>query len=350
MLTRLLVVTPGFPADKNDTSCLPPVQTFVRGFARLQPAVDVRVVSLQYPYSRRAYRWHGLSVHPCGGGNRGGHHKPATWYRAWREIAGWPCDLIHSFWMGECALLASAAARRFGCGHVASIGGQELRRATVYSRLLRRANFPIVAGSVHASKTAQQTLGRGADAIIPLGLDLDDIDAARRSNTADERDIDVLYVGSIIPLKRVQDVVSVAQSLPTLRFVVVGNGPLRSSLERSAPTNVDFRGQLRRKDVLQLMQRSSVLLHPSEYESQGYVFLEALASGMHVVCRDTGFAGDSDNVHRCGSVEDMQSMVDQLLRRQLGHKPVPVPTVTDTVRAYSRLYESAITSSQPVDP
>ncbi len=349
MLTRLLFVTPGFPANENDTSCIPPVQTYVRGFARLQPAVEVRVVSLQYPYSRRPYRWHGLSVRPCGGGNRGGYHKPATWYRAWCEIAEWPCNVIHSFWIGEGTLLASAAARRFGCGHVASIGGQELRRATVYSRVLRRADFPIAAGSEHASKTAQSTLGREADAIIPLGLDLDEVDRARRSGVADRRDIDVLYVGSLIPLKRVQDLVSVAQSLPTVRFVVVGGGPLRSDLERSAPPNVEFRGPLPREDVLQLMQRSSVLLHPSEYESQGYVFLEALASGMHVVCRDTGFAGDSDNVHRCGSVDDMRSTVDQLLSRQHGHQPVTVPTVADTVQAYARLYESTIAASRPVD-
>lgn len=333
MLERLLFIVPGFPADEADTSCVPAVYTFVRGIARLHPHVEVRIVTMQYPYAADPYEWHGIRVSPAGGANRGGLGKIATWRRAWRRVVEYPADIIHSFWIGEATLLGALAARYLRCAHVATIGGRELRRPTPYSILLRQVPFRLVAGSVHASETAVGTLGRHADTVIPLGLSLDDIP----SNEVN-RDIDILFAGSLIPLKRADEVVIVARALPCARVVIAGDGPERGSLEQAAPPNLSFIGSRRREEILQLMSRSKVLLHPSEYESQGYVFLEALASGMHVVCRDVGFPGDSQKVHLCDTTDEMVAVTRRLLGGPLSFDPVGVPTTHDTVRAYTDLY------------
>ncbi len=88
------------------------------------------------------------------------------------------------------------------------------------------------------------------------------------------------------------------------------------------------------------MQRSRVLLHASEYESQGYVFLEALASGMYVVCRNVGFHPESPNVQHAESVDEMATAVAQRLARPHRPEPVALPTADQTVDAFTALYNA----------
>lgn len=342
MLERIQFILPGFPANEGDTSCLPAVQTYVRAFARLRPKADVRVLTLHYPYSDRAYSWHGVRIRSLGGSNRRGIGKALLWHRAMRHIHLRPGTLIHSFWLGECALLAAIAAHRHCCAHVATIGGQELRHPTVYSRILRHLRFDLIGASEQAAATAHRTLGRTPDRIIPLGIDPDDVKRARDASAWAKRDVDVFTAASLTPLKRVGDVLAVAERLPFARFAVAGDGPLRGELEHTAPSNLTFLGHLPRQDVLQWMQRSRILLHPSEFESQGFVFLEALASGLHVVCRDVGSPGPSHKVHRCQSVDEMAGKIEAILDKPADFEPVQVPIAAETVQQYSIAYEQAL--------
>jgi glycosyltransferase involved in cell wall biosynthesis len=89
------------------------------------------------------------------------------------------------------------------------------------------------------------------------------------------------------------------------------------------------------------MMRSKILLHPSEYESQGYVFLEALASGMYVVCRDVGAPGASRKVSRCSTTREMADVIHRLLLTEMDHEPESVPSAADTVEAYGEIYRHA---------
>lgn len=337
MLERLTFLVPGFPADESDTSCLPAIQTYVRAFARLHPEVRLQVLAFQYPLFRRAYRWYGIPVFAAGGSNRGGLHKLSTWGRVWRNTDRPDRSVLHSFWVGECALIGDLLSRRHHRPHVATVGGQELRKPSAYARLLSHGRFILTAGSTPAAETAVQTLGRPVDAVVPLGLDQADV-----CRDQQERDIDVLAVGSVIPLKRFDILVDLAEKDPRLRCIIVGEGPERPRLMRRNVQNVRFLGARTREDVLRLMRRSRILLHPSEYESQGYVFLEALASGMHVVCRDVGAPGSSDHVHRCSDSDEMLRIVQCLAASDLDHRAVPVASVDDTVAAFEEIYLTSL--------
>lgn len=347
---RIILLVPGFPADEDDSTCLPALQSFVEALGRSGWADKIDVIAFQYPYNRGSYTWHGIRVHGLAGENSG-IRKPHTWMRAIRrfrrishdqngDIAG----IIHSFWLGECALVGAVLARLYDWKHVVSIGGQEIRRSTAYSRLLRNAPFVLTVGSEFAAHVARRTLGREIDVVSPLGLDIHRIGPI---DPGAERDIDILAVGSLTTVKRFEDVVDVVarvvRNRPDARAVIVGEGPSSSDIQSRVDQaglarRIRLRGALPRDEVLRLMRRSKILLHPSEYESQGYVFLEALASGMHVVSRGVGFTGGSSKVVHCDTVAKMAGAVSRILGSEADYEPEAVLSSHETARRFRDLY------------
>ena len=86
------------------------------------------------------------------------------------------------------------------------------------------------------------------------------------------------------------------------------------------------------------MRKSRILLHTARYEGQGYVFLEALASGMRVVCRDVGYTGDAPAVFRCKSNEEMADVMREMLASPVDDVKTNVLGIDYTVRAFEELY------------
>ena len=104
-----------------------------------------------------------------------------------------------------------------------------------------------------------------------------------------ERDIDILGVGGLIPLKNYQLFIRLIKSIlpdfPNLKAVIIGEGKERKIIEQmieewNLSEHISLTGMLPRHEVLNYMNRSRIFLHPSTYESFGFVFSEALYSGM----------------------------------------------------------------------
>ncbi len=72
---------------------------------------------------------------------------------------------------------------------------------------------------------------------------------------------------------------------PQARFVVVGDGPLRESWQKTQPW-VHFAGMQRNEDLARHYASADVLLFPSETETFGNVVLEGMASGLIVIAYD----------------------------------------------------------------
>src|SRR5689334_12140964 len=68
----LVILTPGFAKDHNDTTCIPMQQSFVRKLNESYPHVNIVIIALEYPYSKSTYNWFGNSVHSFGNRNKGG--------------------------------------------------------------------------------------------------------------------------------------------------------------------------------------------------------------------------------------------------------------------------------------
>ena len=353
----IVFMAPGFPASERDSTCLPAIQNYVAGLGAMRPDLDVHVIAFQYPYARRQYRWNGVTVHALGGANRPGVRRVPTWALATYRFTGLRRRLdiaaLHTFWLTDTTMVGQRLGRTFRVRHVASIGGQDALASNPYLRRIDLDGLVVTAGSQFAASAFSgegagarrgQQAGRPEVHVIPLGLDTEHLVTIA---PPERRDIDIIGVGSLIPLKRFEaflDVIAaVRREFPRLRACIVGDGPERDTLAARIAHDgledaVELTGELPRDNAFRRMLRARVLLHCSRYESQGYVFLEALTAGLEVVCHDVGHTGDSDRVHRGATTEDLAGHCARLLRDPRPPEPQPVPTVADTVRAFEALY------------
>lgn len=129
-------------------------------------------------------------------------------------------------------------------------------------------------------------------ALIPNGVNLDLFrpgEADRPALGLPEEGAVVLIVSALIPSKRVIEGIRCVARLRDAHVVVVGDGPLRAQVER---TGEELMGQrFRRIAVTQdqmppLYRSADVLLHMSQDEPFGIVYVEALATGLPVVAHD----------------------------------------------------------------
>lgn len=271
-----------------------------------------------------------------------------TWARAIRTFMRlrrrMDVRVLHTFWLTECTRVGQWLGRAFDVRHVASIGGQDAQPTNPYLRHLRLDELVLTAGSTFAADVFAKHVAGARVQVIPLGLDTRHLEAI---DPPPERDIDVIGVGSLIPLKDygafVDIVAALASDFPNVNARIIGGGPQQEALQERVvrhglENNVVLTGHLPRDEVFRYMMRSKVFLHTSKYESQGYVFLEALFAGLHVVCYDVGHTGTSDRVFRCRSSLEIIDVAADLLRNPGPSLRQRVPTVEDTIGAFEAIY------------
>jgi glycosyltransferase involved in cell wall biosynthesis len=151
----------------------------------------------------------------------------------------------------------------------------------------------------------------------------------------------LVTVAHLIARKRHADVLRALAVLgprhPTLRYVIVGDGPERTGLEGLAARlgvsqRVEFTRQLAPDRAIELMQRCTVFVMPSTEEAFGVAYIEAMAAGVTAIgCRgepgpeEIAAAGDGMVLVPPGDIERLTQRLDELLsdphrRREAGQR------------------------------
>lgn len=91
----------------------------------------------------------------------------------------------------------------------------------------------------------------------------------------------ICFAGRLAAEKNIDRIIEAAVHFPQIKFVIGGDGPLRKELEAQAEgmANIEFLGWLKREQLIELLDASSLLLLPSKIETFGSVALEAMARG-----------------------------------------------------------------------
>ena len=168
-------------------------------------------------------------------------------------------------------------------------------------RWMRRFHNGAQATLVPTRELQQFLQGAGFDNVVRLARAVDTVlfDPARRDHGLRTQwgvpvdGVAAIYVGRIAAEKNLPLAVRAFRELqktrPDAKFVWVGDGPARESLQRENPDFV-FCGVQRGEDLARHFASGDVFVFPSHSETFGNVTLEALASGVPTVAFDYGSA------------------------------------------------------------
>jgi glycosyltransferase involved in cell wall biosynthesis len=222
----------------------------------------------------------------------------------WRILAVlWLCatgragKFLVSFFLLPHGLYADLGRRLFGIATIpVTISEADVKLGIErwpYTVALAKAHAVGVRGA-HSARMLEER-GIPADRIFnpPNLYDAD----AYGPDAAVVKDIDILYVGNLVAVKRLDMLLEAAARLvprhPALRVVLVGDGIRREDLQERAAelrleAHVDFVGARPFEEVPDWLRRARVFVMTSEVEGLPQAMIEAMGCGVPVVLPDTG--------------------------------------------------------------
>jgi glycosyltransferase involved in cell wall biosynthesis len=342
-----VILTPGFPENEADSTCLPLQQSFILSLKELYPELEIVVLSFQHPYHKIKYRWFDTEVIPFSGRNRGGLVRlllrkkiNATLKSLYdrNKIVG-----LLSFWCNECAWIGKHFGDKYNIRHYCWVLGQDATRENNYPKKLKPNPEELITLSDFLQDEFEKNHGIRPTHVIPPG-----IDTKQFQSLLAEKDIDILAVGSLIPLKQydifLQVVAEIKKRIPLVKAVLIGDGPERKKLQDLIETmrlesNVSLTGELPHTGVVEWMQRSKTFLHTSSYEGFGVVCIEALHGGAHVVSFIKPMYAQIQNWHIADNKEDMiQTTIDILKDPTTEYKRKTPYRIEDSVKKMMQLF------------
>jgi glycosyltransferase involved in cell wall biosynthesis len=317
-----IIFSPAFPADEEDSTWLPWLQTFVKAINKNFPELNVVVFAFQYPYTSKAYSWHSNEVVPFNGFHKRRVARFLMWMNIFieaRKIKN-KYDVVGIFsqWCTECALVAKYVAKFFKLRHFCWVLGGDARETNIYVKRIRPEPSSLITISDFLVDEFYRSHGIRPQHIIPTGIDISLFDPSKQ-----KKDIDIIGVGSLNILKQydvfVEVIAKLKESLPGIKAVICGDGEEREHIkarvkELLVSDNLSMTGLIQHTESLIMMQRAKILLHPSSYEGFGTVCLEALYAGAHVISFVRPMYHEIKNWHIVKTKEEMAEKALKLLQ------------------------------------
>ncbi len=328
---KVALVVPGFSSHERDW-CIPALLDHVRVLAK---TVELHVFAMRWPERRATYPVFGADVHALGGRKRLGPRVVSLWARALRAIAAEhrraPFDVVHGFWADEPGWVAAWSGRRLGVPTIISLAGGELvglpdigyglqsltGRGWLVRWALKRAAC-VTAGSRYLITLARAHLPKSHWSkltLAPLG-----VDTARFTPSPGCRPNQnpvVLNVGALYPVKGHALLLRAFSRVSAGRLQIVGDGPLKPSLQKLAAElnlldRVEFLGDVAHEKLPELYRAASVFAQVSRHEAQGMALLEAAACAVPAVGTPVGILPEI-GLTTCGE-EDLACQLAELLQ------------------------------------
>lgn len=343
----LVILTPGFPEDEADSTCLPFLQNLVIELNEQFPLLNIVILAFDYPFITGEYKWHNNTVTSFNGWKKRKFKKALKWLYIWGRLKKIKKDNnttgLLSLWCSECAYLGKQFAKRNRLPHFCWIQGQDAKKENKYVSRIKPGPEELVALSDFIQQEFEKNHGIRPQHIIPVG-----IRAAEFAKEDLARNIDILGAGSLIPLKQyglfVQTIHYIKQFLPGVKAVLCGKGPEEKNIRAliaklQLQQNIVLTGELPHEEILRYMKRSKVFLHTSNYEGLGVVCIEALYAGCHVISFVKPL---NDNIAQWHIVETKEEMVEKvhaiLNNPGTAYKSVLTVTMKESAEKLMQLY------------
>jgi glycosyltransferase involved in cell wall biosynthesis len=397
---RILAVTVGYPKEPGDSTA-PFIDAIVRGLARRGHEVDVVLPdhhAFRYPDGEGVrffpYRYSpSARLSPWGFGQT---FNATTRVRAQvvpllpaiavslrraiaKRLAAQRYDVVHAHWVLPNGWAASSVAERAHVPVVVTLHGTDVAMAERHRPLARIAGrtFGRVAAVTATSEDLRQRAIRlGADpqhtVTTYIGVDTD-LFAPRPASPemrqllgTRDGDLLVVSVGRLARVKGFEHLIEAASRLRRVTIAIVGDGELRSELERlvkASAARVVLAGGMPLDGVAQALAAADIVVVPSVVDNRGRVdsttstALEALASGRPLIATSVGgipevvrdgetglLVAQKDPVALAAAIERLRA--DAELRERLSRRArefaVQRLSWDTTIDALERTFERAI--------
>ncbi|HEY2728235.1 MAG TPA: hypothetical protein VGI61_13750, partial [Parafilimonas sp.] len=171
----LVILSPGFAKDEQDTTCLPPQQIFVRALNKNFHSLKIFILAFEYPYTSENYKWFGNDVISFNGFGKRKVLRLLLWlrvYKALRKIKK-QNNLIGllSFWCSECAIVGKNFSKRNALKHFIWILGQDAKKSNHYVRWIKPNSEELIALSDFITETFFENHKVKPAHTIPIGVE-----------------------------------------------------------------------------------------------------------------------------------------------------------------------------------
>lgn len=309
--------------------------------------LKLQIITLQYPFAKGSYDFHGVKVYALGGQNKKGLPRFSTWFKAYKLLKALnkekKIDTVLSCWVTESAVIGSRFAKFNNSKHICWIIGQDSRPENKYIPYILN-NTIFVCKTPFIKDYFRKNHGKEPTHIIPSGINLNSLPVPNFSN----RSIDLIGVGSLILLKRFDWFVNLANDLQhkgrSVNCILIGDGPERSALQNrikefGLSETFKLLGNKDHKEVVESMTVSKILIHPSSFEGLSTVTLEALYAGCHVITYCRPFEEENEQMHYINSYPELLQKTEELLsRNDLHHSSQSNYTSKKTAESFYRLF------------
>lgn len=233
------------------------------------------------------------------------HLGPAAFLAVRRQLAEVRPELVHTH-LGYADLLGGPAARSLGIPAVCTLhshaweGNSRERVKMTAMRLTRRATAARVIAVSESARAAYLAVGGDRPervVVVRNGITGTPEPQAGRALRAEfgigEAELVVAMVSWLRPEKAhdvaLAAVAELLTSIPQLRMLVVGDGPMRAEVQQAASALGDRVLTIGyRADVMAVLAATDVLLHPSREDALPTTIIDAMAAGTPVVATRVG--------------------------------------------------------------
>jgi glycosyltransferase involved in cell wall biosynthesis len=340
--THIVFLTPGFAQNEQDTTTIPAIQLYIKALKKQQPEIKISILTFQFPFTKQKYNWHNCDVIPLDGSNK--KWKQAyVWYKAYnvlREINKKnPIHILHSFWLGECALIGNIFSKNKNIKHICTSIGQDVLKEKFYFKLFPLKKTVLICES-NVQKKIFLTQNKYKPKVVSWGINTNDfIDNTNKT-------FDIIGVGSLIPVKNFQLFIEVIYELDKIypvNTMIIGEGFEKELLhkkikELQLENVITLTGLLNYKETLSNISKSKILLHTSNHEGFGMIFAEALQCKAMIVSKEVGCSFVSKNWQIGNSKNEMIAACLKSLTVSFSETEKNPFLIEKTVENYLKVY------------
>jgi len=340
-LDTVIIVTPGFPKDEYDTTCLPFVQQFARALKYNFPDHQFIFISLQYPFKQGLYKWNDMDIYAIGGRNK----KHIFGLRTKRLALQKLNELneivnikgIISLWCIDTAMIANKFSSENNIPHVIWIIGQDAKQSNGFVKKIKPLPEQLVAMSDFLKEEFERNHHVEPKHVITNGISPE----AFESLNVYSRPIDILGAGSLIPLKNytlfIEVITELVKFYPNLNVKIAGDGPEKMLLNNlihkyNLQNTIELLGTKSHQETLGLMNQSKFFLHTSNYEGNSTVLIEALYNGCRVVSTQRLSDSAVKNLYIQEHLQGLTDCLKNLLKNNISPERVIFNTMESSAR------------------